>query len=73
MTYNIFIIYHIHYLINKSKMLIFAYNSSRRKKYINLRLVFCHRFINYFILLCYQIMLRAVTKKKIINQLENLN
>jgi len=28
--YTIFIIGHIHYLINKSKMLIFTYNSDRR-------------------------------------------
>jgi len=29
MMYVVFIIYHIHYLMNESKMLIFAYNSDR--------------------------------------------
>jgi len=30
MMYMIFIIDHIHYLMNESKMLIFTYNSNRR-------------------------------------------
>jgi len=30
MMYMVFIIYHLHHLINESKMLIFAYNSDRR-------------------------------------------